>query len=359
MNGVKEEDLRTRLHAADLELGDVARKAKRIQERVLKLDEQQRQGRPAFRGPWTKEAISVHLERSEEWLRTPTRAANRRRLEGLGIGGAVLKPEILDDSNFVDEVVADVERLVSACPFLKPHLIADNCLPAWLLNGREETARKLAVIRRGLDGFKRLNSASLTEKHNQELMKAAVSAPENLGLILETANQIESARDFGISVPNEGVEGFKDALSNLNADLVKMKTQFPDELESVGPSLNGLSLIDAQKILATEAERCATDYADLLSEWQRLDRTLHTLGIIAGPESVAPRSLAGLKEQIEQFREKCSERVGSEGMALLKFLLQEESDFPPGLSLEAVRRALLSLRPLIVISSRKPGVSDA
>jgi hypothetical protein len=336
---------------------DLARKAKRIQERVSRLDESQRSGMPTFAGPWTKEAVQVHLERVEEWVRTPTRAANRRRLEALGIRGAAIKPEVLDDSDFLDEVRGEVEHIIGTCPFVKPPLVEDDCLPAWLSKGPVEARQKLSSMKKGLEGYKRLNAIRLAPKHHEELMKGAVSDPEKLAAAQTTAKRIELVQQHGISVPeSEGVETFETALATVSGNLLTLQSQFPEQLESLRTSLKNLPLADAQKVVAAEAERCARKYDLLLAEWQRLERTLRLLGI-GRPEAVAPRTLAGLEEQIDEFRKQCSAKVGEEGMSLLAFL-QGDADFPPALTLEAVRGALLSLRPLIVISSRT-GVPDA
>src|SRR5262245_27411875 len=125
-------DLIARLHAADVAVDDLVRKAKRIEARVSRLDESQRKGMPRYRGPWTKEAIQGHLESVEEWVRTPTRATNRGRLESVGIRGTAIKSEFLDDSDFLDEILKDVEHLIATCPFVKDYLVADECLPIWL-----------------------------------------------------------------------------------------------------------------------------------------------------------------------------------------------------------------------------------
>ena len=115
-------------------------------------------------------------------------------------------------------------------------------------------------------------------------------------------------------------------------------------------------MADAKKVVEGEVEQCEKEYKALLSEWQSLERTLRLLGIDR-LDTTEPRTLSGLKEQISGFREQCAGKVGEEGMSLLAFL-QGDSDFPAGLTIEAVRDALLSLRALIVISS-KPGDQNA
>ena len=353
----QEADLLARLHAADLTVDDLARKAKRIQDRVFRLDESQRSGMPTFSGSWTKEAIQVHLERVEEWVRTPTRAANRRRLEALGIRGTAIKPEVLDDSDFLDEVLGEVGYIIATCPFVKPYLVEDDCLPAWLSKGAVEARQKLSLMKNGLEGYKRLNAIRLATKHHEELMRRAVSDPENLAAAQATAKQIKSVHQYGIAVPDSGgVETFEAALAGVSGDLLTLQGQFPEQLESLRPSLKDLPLADAQKVVAAAAEGSTKKYDTLLAEWQRLERTLRLLGIDR-PEAIAPRTLAGLEKQIKEFRKQCLAKVGDEGMSLLDFL-QGDADFPPDLTLEAVRGALLSLRPLIVISS-KTGVKDA
>jgi hypothetical protein len=354
---MQEADLLARLHTADLTVDDLARKAKRIRDRVSRLDESQRPGMPTFSGPWTKEAIQVHLERVEEWVRTPTRAANRRRLEVLGIRGTAIKPEVLDDSDFVDEVLGEVEHIIATCPFIKRDLVEDECLPAWLSKGAVEVRQKLSSMKQGLEGYKRLNAIPLAPKQHEELMKRTVSDPEKLAASQATAKEIESVQQYGIAVPeSEAVASFEAALATVNEWLLTLQSQFPEQLESLRAFLKDLPLADAQKLLAAEAERCETKYSSLLAEWQRLEQTLRLLGIDR-PGADAPRTIAGLEEQIEEFQEQCSAKVGDEGISLLAFL-QGDADFPPALTLEGVRSALLSLRPLIVISS-KTGASDA
>ncbi len=353
----QEADLLARLHAADVAVDDLARKAKRIRDRVVRLDESQRSEMPTFSGLWTKDAVQLHLERVEEWVRTPTRAANRRRLEALGIRGTAIKPEVLDDSDLLDRVLGDVEHIISTCPFVKPHLVEDECLPAWLSKGPEEARQKLSQVKNGVEGYKRLNAIRLAPKHHEELMKRAASDPEKLPAAQTTAKQIESVQQYGIAVPDsESVESLEAALAGVSEDLLTLQSQFPAQLESLRPSLKDLPLTDAQKVVAAEAEKCTRKYDTLLAEWQRLERTLRLLGIDS-TDAGAPRTLAGLEEQIKEFRRQCSAKVGDEGMSLLAFL-QGDADFPPDLTLEAIRRALLSLRPLIVVSS-KTGVQDA
>lgn len=350
----QEAGLLARLHDADLTVDDLARKAKRIQDRVSRLDKSQRSGMPTFSGPWKKEAIQVHLERVEEWVRTPTRAGNRRRLEALGIRGTAIKPEVLDDWDFVDEVIGEVKRIIATCPFLKPHLVEDGCLLAWLSKGSEEARQRLPLIRKSLEDYKRLNAIPLAPKHQEELMKRAVSDPEKLAVAQTTAKQIESVQQYGISVPeSESVETFETILDAVSKDLLKLQSQFPEQLESLRPSLKNLPLADARNVVAAEAERCERKYSSLLGEWQELERTLRLLGIDS-TDAVAPRTVAGLEEQIKEFRRQCSAKVGDEGTCILAFL-QGDADFPADLTLEAIRAALLSLRPLIVISSKTGG----
>ncbi|MCX5676478.1 MAG: hypothetical protein NTX87_15870 [Planctomycetota bacterium] len=353
----QEADLFARLHAADLTVDDLSRKAMRIRDRVSRLAEPQQVGMPTFSGPWTKDAIQVHLERVEEWVRTPTRAANRCRLEALGVRGAAIKPEVLDDTEFLDEVLRDVEEISAACPFVKPCLVEDDCLPAWLSRGPAEARQKILSMKGGLEGYKRLHAFPLAARHQDELLKVAVANPDTLAGAQVTAKQIESVQQYGIAVPaSEAVTTFEATLLTLGEGLRTLQSRFPERLDLLRPSFQDQTMADAQKAVAAEVDRCEKEYNALLSEWQRLERTLRLLGI-GHPGAIPPRTLAGMEEQIAEFRKQCSTKVGEEGMSLLSFL-QGDTDFPAGLTLEAVRDALLSLRPLVVISSRT-GVYDA
>jgi hypothetical protein len=232
----QEADLLARLHAADLTVDDLARKAKRIRDRFSRLDESQRTGMPTFGGPWTKEAVQVHLERIDEWVRTPTRAANRRRLEALGIRGTAIKPEVLDDSEFLDEVLGEVEHIIATCPFVKPPLVEDDCLPAWLSKGAVEARQKLSSMKKGLEGYKRLNAFRLVPKHREELMKRAVSDPEKLAAAQATGKQIESVQQYGIAVPDsESVETFEAALAAVTGDLLTLQCTSSATVAQSGP----------------------------------------------------------------------------------------------------------------------------
>lgn len=354
---IQDADLLSRLHAADLTVDDLFRKAMRIRDRVSRLGEAQRSGKPPFSGPWTKEAIQVHIERVAEWVRTPTRAANRQRLEALGVRGAAVKPEALDNSEFLDEVLREVDEIIAACPALKESLLADDRLAAWLSAGTEEARAKLSALKEGIGGCKRINDAKIASEHRKELLAGCTSDPERVSDCQKVAKQVESVLEYNITISADaGVSAQEAMLRSLSESLLLLQSRFPERLEALRPSLDSQPAAEAEKLVTAEVGRSENEYAELLAEWERLQKTLRLLGG-EDPVSSTPRTLGGLREQISEFRKQCSTKVGEEGMKLLVFL-QGDSDFPAGLTLEAVRDALLSLRPLIAISS-KAGVEDA
>jgi hypothetical protein len=350
---IQDRDLLARLRTAEVEVDDLCRKAKSIHDRASRLDEGQQAEMPPFSGPWTKNAILVHLERINEWVRTPVRAANRRRLEDIGIQGDI-HPDVLDDSDSVDDIVCDVQQISSACQFLKPYLMQDECLPVWLSKGIAEAKRRLTLVKNSLESYKRLYSTHLAPKHLEELMKKAVLEPEKLTLAHATATKINSVTRCGIVLPeSEDVEKLEAVLTAVSGDLSTLQTQFPEQIDSLLPTLNALLLSEAQTILAAKVVECTKARDALMTEWQRLHRALCLLGA-SQPDAASPQTTTGLRQQIESFREQCRATVGEEGMCLLAFL-QGDAEFPTDLTLDAIRKALVSLRPLIVISPKRGG----
>jgi len=225
-----------------------------------------------------------------------------------------------------------------------------SCARSCPVGGRQRKGERLCgdrAVRRRTEGL----------RHHEELIRRAVSDPENLATAQGTAKQIESVQQYGIAVPvSDSVASFEATVTAVGEDLLTLQSQFPEQLESLRPSLEDLPLAVAHKTVGAEVKRCVLERNTSLAEWQRLERTLHLLGI-SRPEAAAPRTLTGLKEQIQDFRMPCSAKVGEEGMSLLAFL-HGDADFPSDLTLDTIKRALLSLRPLIVVSSRT-GVQDA
>jgi hypothetical protein len=86
-----------------------------------------------------------------------------------------------------------------------------------------------------------------------------------------------------------------------------------------------------------------------------LYKTLYILQSGQPDATAPPLTITGLRQQIESFQKQCLERVGEEGLSLLTFLQQDDTDFPVHLRLNAIRKALVSLRPFIVISLRTGG----
>src|SRR5215831_1722791 len=128
-------DLLARLHAVTIEIDELERRGKRLQERVSRLDLSQQSGMPVFSGPWTKHSIEVHLERLGEWIRTPVKARNRSRLQGAGIEVGPLGGEILEDSDATDAIAGLVGEIETCCPQIKIELVDKECLGLWLRSG--------------------------------------------------------------------------------------------------------------------------------------------------------------------------------------------------------------------------------
>ena len=240
------------------------------------------------------------------------------------------------------------------CSFLKAHLFRDECLPEWLAKGFSDSKGKLEAVKNALDAYKRLHSVRLAGPHANELMAAAVSRPEQVQGIVAKARQISSLMQLGIVVPDsETVNALELALTDASECITTLQSRFPEQLEAMRSSLQKQPLATAQKLLEEKVRDCKQTYNALLVEWKSLQKTICL--IAAGqPNAFPPRTIGGLQQQITLLRQQCWDKLGKDGMALLDFI-QGNADFPPGLTVEAIHDALLSLRPFIVTSQKNGG----
>jgi hypothetical protein len=341
-------DLLTRLHAATIEIDELERRGKRLQDRVLRLEEKQRDGVPAFSGPWTKPCIEIHLERLEEWLRTPVRARNRSRLEAAGVEVNRLDGEVLDDSDTTDSIAALVGDIGSGCSDLKPYVTGKEALSRWLATGAAGATAKLTAVKGALERYKRLLLVPIGQGHRDELVAQGVQDPDKLGEIEEKTTAVALLLELGINVPAELTVADLWAGIKATADVVSvLRAQFPEHLDKLEETLKGFPLVEARQLLEQMLEGCRKQHEELVYEWRNLHSTVCLLGL-GDQKSMPPKSLSGLRQQIQTFRDQCSDKIGEKGLKLLAFL-KGERGFPEDLALAEVRESLLALKPFISV----------
>jgi hypothetical protein len=110
---------------------------------------------------------------------------------------------------------------------------------------------------------------------------------------------------------------------------------------------SGFELRKRGRLVRGALENCRREHHGLLAEWEDLSATVCLLGMeIDG--ATAPKSIAGLQQQIATCREQCRNMVGEKGGALLAFF-RGQGDCPSDMTLEALREALLALKPFISV----------
>jgi uncharacterized coiled-coil protein SlyX len=350
----QQSDLLARLHAATVEVDELRHKAAKIEAQAARLSKQQQAEMPSFTGPWTRASIEVYLERVEEWVRKPVRAQNRARLTEVGVQPKGVGEALLDDSETTDEIVRVIERITTACPFLKPFLVADNALPAWIGQGSAYTKEKLTSIEREIDGFKRLSETAAGDGHYDELLSSAVSEPNQIRLVTTKATTLKAFIGFGIVLPpSVSVASSWPSVSEVNEAIYSLTINFPEHFERIQASLQRKTLSEVNEIVGSKLQECRRTQEKLTVDWQRLHNTLGLLGE-GRSDTLPPRSLIALEQQITDFLKICSDKIGKDGLALLAFL-QGEEEFPTSLSTEDIHKALLSLRTFIVMSHNVGG----
>ena len=234
-------------------------------------------------------------------------------------------------------------------PALLIYLNMEQSLPFWIRDGWAATKERLETIRDNLRRYGQLLGLNCSEAIKHELVARAICRPESLGDIESLGKHVQAASDAGVLFPDSAE--WTDLRSHLHAlaqSLDVLQSSFPEQVDDLRVSLRGKPLADAQVLLAAEVERYAAQKKRLQEERTGLRNALALLGHPVG-SAEAPRSLEGLRQEVEGLKEQCVSTAGDHSLTLLAFF-QGEGTFPRNLSLDEVEKALTSLRPLVRVA---------
>jgi hypothetical protein len=156
---------------------------------------------------------------------------------------------------------------------------------------------------------------------------------------------VKFAQEFQISIEyNEKFDEFYAALINVYDELKKLQEDYGIKNEEISQLVKGKPLKNAHELLKKKREDCSEKKSKLLEDWKTYSTTLQSIGVEV-PE--APSALHELEKELEKLRGECLNRLGKEGLTLLKFLKGEES-FPEQVSKEDIINALKIIQPLFI-----------
>ncbi|MEX2287747.1 MAG: hypothetical protein WD648_11700 [Planctomycetaceae bacterium] len=342
-------DLLSSLHSASAEVDDLCRRARKVQEQAQRLEEPQKQSMPTLTGRWSKAALTAHIEMLQEWIRDPVRSRNRQSLQQVGVNTHSLPEEFFDETEraeaFADQVRAVTERFEP----LQQFLVSDEALPTWIRSGFDQADTNLTEVVNNVPRYERLWTSNNPEALKRYLIFFGVSQPGKIAEAEEISRQAETVSNFGITLSVheeiEDVEMLCGMLASLSGLIVTLSENFPEESASLQDSISSESMERAKEIIEEKVRQCEEERTALLSQWHDLRNSLSLLG--ENIESSPPQTLPSLRVSVEKLRNESNSKLGAEGIALLGFL-REQRDFPSELSNEAIERALISLRPLIL-----------
>jgi hypothetical protein len=342
-------DLLSQILTASIQLDELGRKARKVADRIARLDDVQRHNMPTFSGPWIKDAIEIHLERLEEAARQPIRGRNRQRLESVGVTSLPMGTELLDDSEVTDIIVEEVRSITGTLPPLAPYIVAQSCLPSWLAKGGGDTRARLAAIKQGLNRIQKIMDSTVPVAFREEALTGVIADPSRLKTIEDDLALVSFALSWELELASQqGLVALHPALLSLHEAVSAVQSEFPEQIDTLRSSLRHAGVDDAGKALRAVLNDCRRQYDVALAEWNRLGTTARLLGL--NHDGVAPRSLAGLEQQISEFSQHCAEKLGETGVAILQFL-KGEGDFPRQADANSLEKALLAVRPFLTVKN--------
>lgn len=349
-----DDDVLTTLSAAIWKADEHLESARQLREKAAKLPQEVLKGLPEFRGEWTPEAVRDHLQQLNNWITDPLRAKNRTILESLGIPTQGISPEILDDSEGVEQIKKLLGEVASIDKSLKPALLDKHLVRDWLSEGTANTVQQLTDILEAKQGFKRLLSIDIPKPLIQALLLRSLQDPSFIPSAETIAAQVGFLTAFGISIEaGRDLDEFMDAVTGVHAILHTLQDEYGIPKETLYEQANGKSLHEAGTLLGAMEQDCIDQKQRLLDEWDIYFAALSSIG--AKPDSASPpRAIPALRHQIEEFKEQCLKGLGEEGMALFRFM-KGEGEFPETISMDSVKKALEALRPLILTFLKEEG----
>jgi hypothetical protein len=347
-------DLLALLHTNSMEADTLCQKARRVRQRAQRLSVAEQSQMPPFLGAWSKDSLLSHLERLEEWIRDPVRAQNRGKYEGAGINAGRCPSEFLDDSEQVDEIVQSVTAIAASQPILLVYLNLDESFLAWSREGPAIVKKNVETIHDNLHRYGRLLTMNCSEAVKEQLVRLAVFRPDTLSDTELLAKQLEDASDAGIQIPNAAdLRLLRDELQAVSQSLDTLRTSFPEKIDDLRAILRGRLLGEAKSLLAVEVGKYTTLRSQLQEERASLRNALAILGHPVGSAEPA-RTLGGLRQEVERYKQECVSTVGEHSLSLLDFF-QGKGRFPNNLTLDEVEKALTPLCPLVVMALKYGG----
>jgi len=317
--------------------------AQELTDKTNELPEEAKKSIPHFSGDWSEDTVKKYIEKLHAVLRDPIRYKNRKLLEEMGLQTKGILEEMFDDSLGIRDIVSLFSELQKFSESITDVLIHKVILLAWLKEGIDKAKEKLQGILDAKTALQRILESAIDENLRDELIQRCA---ENLGFIgsaEDTISKVKFIREFEVSVQySEEFDKFSRVLENAYDKLTKLQEDYKIQNEEISELVKSKSLLEAHELLEKKLEDCFQKKNTLLEEWKMYSTTLKSLEYEV-PE--APIGLHELEKEIENLKSECLNRIGEEGLVVLKFLKGEEQ-FPQGVSKKSVIKALVILRPL-------------